>query len=231
MSTIPTDTIVQGDCLSVLKTLPSNSVDAIITDPPYGISYHGTRRKDKARWFAQIANDNAPYIWWLHDAARILKPTGALLCFTRYDTEEAFRFAARLAGLDPKTQIVWDKGVHAVGDCRGDFGLRHENIIFATKGQFAFPGHRPVSVIRVPRIASSRLTHPNEKPVELLLGLVEAVTRPGDLILDPFLGSGTTAVAAKMARRRYFGVEIDNGYLRAARARLAATAPCKQNEQ
>lgn len=215
----------------ILRTIPSDSIDAIITDPPYGISYHGTRRKDKARWFNKIANDCAPYIWWLLDAARVLKPGGALLCFTRYDTEEAFRFAIRLAGLEPKTQIIWDKGVHGVGDCRGDFGLRHENIIFAAKGRFAFPGHRPVSVIRVPRLASARLTHPNEKPVELLRGLVEAVTRPGELVFDPFLGSGTTAVAAKMARRRYFGVEIDVGYLNAAKARLAATAPCTQNEQ
>ena len=230
MSTLRTDTIIQSDCLLVLKKLPSNSIDAIITDPPYGISYHGTRRKDKARWFNRIANDTAPYIWWLHDAARVLKPGGVLLCFTRYDTEEAFRFAIRLAGMEPKTQVIWDKGVHAVGDCRGDFGLRHENVIFAVKGRFAFPGRRPVSVLRVPRLASARLTHPNEKPVELLQQLVETTTRPGDLILDPFLGSGTTAVAAKTLGRRYIGVELDPGFIRAAKARVAAIAPCTHTE-
>lgn len=219
-----TNTIIHDDCLRVLKSMQAESIAAIITDPPYGIDYHATRRKDKARWFRKIANDKAPYIWWLHDAARVLKPGGALLCFTRHDTEEAFRFAIRLAGLVPKTQIIWDKGVHGVGDCLGDFGLRHENVIFAVKGRFRFPHGRPVSVLRFQRLSSLRLTHPNEKPVELLKHLIEAVTRPEDLVLDPFLGSGTTAVAAKVLGRRYIGIELDAGYVRTARARLAAAA-------
>lgn len=109
MSSLQTNTIIHGDCLQVLKSLPEASIDAIITDPPYGIDYHATRRKDKARWFPKIANDRAPFIWWLHEAARVLKPDGALLCFTRFDTEEAFRFAMRLAGLAPKAQVIWDK--------------------------------------------------------------------------------------------------------------------------
>ena len=226
MSSLHTATIIQGDSLQVMRQLAPSSIDAVITDPPYGISYHGTRRKDKTRWFNKIANDTAPYIWWLHDAARVLKPGGVLLCFTRYDTEEAFRFAIRLASLEPKTQVIWDKGVHGVGDCRGDFGLRHENVIFAVKGRFAFPGKRPASVLRVPRLASARLTHPNEKPIGLMQQLVEAVTKPGDVILDPFVGSGTTAVAAKSLGRRYIGIELDAGYARSARARLAATASC-----
>lgn len=74
------------------------------------------------------------------------------------------------------------------------------------------------------RLSSKRLTHPNEKPVELLKTLIEAVTRPGDLVLDPFLGSGTTAVAAKALGRRYIGIELDPAYVRAARARLASLA-------
>ena len=226
MSTFRSDTIIQGDCLHVMKSFPDGSIDAIITDPPYGINFRSAFRKDKARWFPKIANDKAPFIWWIHDAARVLKPNGALLCFTRYDTEEAFRFAIRLAGLEPKTQVIWDKRRYGVGDCRGDFSLNHENIIFAVKGRFVFPNRRPSSVIGVQRLSSARLTHPNEKPVELLQQLVEAVTRPGDVILDPFLGSGTTAVAAKSLGRRYIGIELDPGYVRAARARLAVPAPC-----
>ena len=224
MSSLHANTIIQGDCLQVMRQLATGSIDAIITDPPYGISYHATRRKDKARWFPKIANDTAPFIWWLHEAARVLKPYGALLCFTRYDTEEAFRFAICLAGLQPKTQMIWDKGVHGVGDCLGDIGLRHENIIFAVKGRFRFPGGRPVSVVRVQRLSSPKLMHPNEKPVELLQNLVEAVTKRGDLVLDPFLGSGTTAVAAKMADRRFIGIELDPAYARAAKARVAAVS-------
>ncbi len=217
-----TNVIIHGDCLHTLKCMPEASVDAIVTDPPYGINFHSTFRKDTSRHFPKIANDNAPYIWWLHDAARVLKKGGALLCFTRYDTEEAFRYAMRIAGFSPKTQVIWDKGVHSVGDCLGDFGLRHENVIFAVKGRFRFPNGRPVSVIPIPRLASVRLTHPNEKPVELLKHLIQAVTKPGDVVLDPFVGSGTTAVAAKALGRRYIGIELDPGYVRKARARIAS---------
>lgn len=221
MSALRTNTIIHGDCLKILKTLPSNSIDAIITNPPYGINFQSRFRKDKTRWFPKIANDKAPYIWWLHDAARVLKPKGALLCFTRYDTEEAFRFAIRLAGLIPKTQIIWDKRRYTVGDCLGDFSLNHENIVFAVKGRFLFPNGRPCSVIPIERLGSTRLTHPNEKPVELLKYLIEAVSGPGDLILDPFVGSGTTAVAAKTLGRRFIGIELDRGYANAARARIS----------
>ena len=217
-----TNIIIHGNCLHILKSMPTASVDAIVTDPPYGINFHSTFRKDPSRHFPKIANDNAPYIWWLHDAARVLKKGGVLLCFTRYDTEEAFRFAIRLAGLIPKTQVIWDKRRYGVGDCRGDFSLNHENIIFAVKGRFLFPNGRPSSVIPIPRLASKRLTHPNEKPVELLQHLIAAVSKPGDLVLDPFVGSGTTAVAAKALGRRYIGIELDGGYARRARARLAA---------
>jgi len=223
MPTIPIrpNTIIRGDCLRELKAISDNSVDAIVTDPPYGIDFQSRFRKDKSRHFPKIANDKAPYIWWLHDAARVLKPCGALLCFTRYDTEEAFRFAIRLAGLQPKTQVIWDKRLYGVGDCRGDFSLNRENIIFATKGRFLFPNRRPSSVIPLQRLSSKRLTHPNEKPVKLLKQLIEVVTKPGDLVLDPFVGSGTTAVAANALGREYVGIECDPNYVRLARSRLA----------
>jgi DNA modification methylase len=81
-----------------------------------------------------------------------------------------------------------------------------------------------VSVLGVQRLASKRLTHPNEKPVELLKHLIEATTRPGDIVLDPFVGSGTTAVAAKALGRRYIGIELDLGYANAAKARVSLTA-------
>ena len=73
----------------------------------------------------------------------------------------------------------------------------------------------------VERLGSKRLTHPNEKPVELLKYLIEAVSGPGDVILDPFVGSGTTAAAAKTLGRRYIGIELDRGYANAARARIS----------
>jgi len=84
-------TIYADDALSVLRVLPANSVNAVITDPPYGIRYR-TKRGER------IANDDRPFIWWLHDAYRLTRAGGALICFCRWDVQEAFRFAIGLAG-------------------------------------------------------------------------------------------------------------------------------------
>jgi DNA modification methylase len=131
--------LMLGDCLERLKELADESVDSIVTDPPYGVDYQSAWRTDKSKWKPKIKNDKAPYIWWLKDAFRVLKVGGALLCFTRYDTENDFRWAMKLAGFMPKAQIIWDKQIHGMGDLKGDFAPQHENIIFANQGKVYFP--------------------------------------------------------------------------------------------
>ena len=191
--------------------MPDESVDAIITDPPYGINYHtkGTG--------ASIKNDKSPFIWFLYDAFRVLKSgdsgRGSLICFTRWDVEQTFIDAMKLAGFQVKSEVIWDKVMHGMGDCKAQFAPTHENVVFAVKGKFSFPGKRPRDV------ASGEMIHPTEKPVGLLTSLVNAVTKPGDLILDPFAGSGSTLVAAKKSGRRFIGVELDDEYYEKARRR------------
>lgn len=214
--------IYHGDCLEILKTLPDNSVDLVLTDPPYGIDYQSAWRTDKTQWKPKIANDKKPFIWWLPEAYRVLKEGGAMLCFTRYDTENDFRWAMNIAGFIPKMQVIWDKGVHGMGDLKGDFAPLHENIIFATKGRFIFPGKRPKSVIRCQRVSPEKLIHPNEKPVELLKEIIEATTTEGQTVLDAFLGSGATALAAYETRRSFIGIEMSEEYVKIAEARIAS---------
>ena len=96
----------------------------------------------------------------------------------------------------------------------------HENIIFAVKGKFCFPGHRPKDVVSFKKLSSSQMIHPTEKPVGLLASLITSVTKPGDLILDPFAGSGSTLVAAKKAGRRFVGIELDDEYFEKAQRRI-----------
>ena len=86
---IQTNTVITGDCMSVLRDMATESIDMVITDPPYGIDYQ-SHRKEKARRIAKIANDKAPFIWWIYDAARILKRGGGVLCFTRWDVQQVF---------------------------------------------------------------------------------------------------------------------------------------------
>lgn len=197
--------------------MEAGSVDAIITDPPYGINY-------VSQTGAKIKNDKSPFIWFLYDAFRVLKSgesgRGSLVCFTRWDVQQTFIDAMKLAGFQVKSEVIWDKVFHGMGDTKAAFAPSHENIIFAVKGKFSFPGHRPKDLVTFPEINSSKMVHPTEKLVGLLASLITSVTKPGDLILDPFAGSGSTLVAAKKTGRWFIGMELDGGHYETARRRV-----------
>lgn len=171
--------IEQGDCLEILRQIPAGSVDAVVTDPPYGIDYQSARRTDPTKRLKKIANDGQPFVWWLLDAFRITKPDGALICFCRWDVQEAFRQAIEWAGYTVKSQVIWDREVHGLGDLNAAYAPQHDVIWFATKGKFAFPSGRPMSVLRSQRLSGDQLTHPNEKPVDLMAQICRQVTPPG----------------------------------------------------
>jgi site-specific DNA-methyltransferase (adenine-specific) len=212
--------IICADCLEVLKSMPDKSVDLVLTDPPYGIDYQSARRIDRTEWKPKIANDKEPCVAWIADAARVLDDGGCLLCFCRWDVEDAFKKAIEGAGLIVRSQVIWDREGHGMGDLHAQFAPCHDIIWFATKGDYAFPGRRPESIIRSPRIGGLSLVHPNEKPVDLMRALIVAVSNEGDTILDPFCGSGTTCVAAKILGRKYIGIEISPVYAEIARKRV-----------
>lgn len=214
---IQENTIIHGDSLTVLRQMKPESVDAIITDPPYGINY-------VSQTGASIKNDKSPFIWFLYDAFRVLKSGeaghGGLICFTRWDVEQTFIDAMKIAGFNVKSEVIWDKVYHGMGDTKAAFAPSHENIVFAIKGKYSFPGSRPKDIVTFPKINSSKMVHPTEKPVGLLANLISSVTKPGDLILDPFAGSGSTLVAAKKTGRRFIGIELDDDYFVTAQRRI-----------
>lgn len=215
---IQENTVIHGDSLTVLRQMEPESEDAIITDPPYGIDYH-TKGMG-----GSIKNDKAPFIWFLYDAFRVLKSGASgrrtLICFTRWDVEQTFINAIQLAGFNVKSEVIWNKVTHGMGDLKAQFAPMHENIVFAIKGKFTFPGHRPNDLVTHQRLNGPQMIHPTEKPVSLLADLITAVTKPGDLILDPFAGSGSTLVAAKKTGRRFVGVELDYEYFEKAQRRV-----------
>lgn len=127
-----------------------------------------------------------------------------------------------LAGLKVKNVLVWDKQTHTSGDLKGDFGARYETIIFATKGRYLLPGKRPENLIACPAINSHYIIHPNQKPVPLIKQLTEQTTKPDELILDPFMGIGTTCKAAIETGRRSIGIELDERYFDIAIERCKA---------
>ena len=145
--------------------MPDESVNAIITDPPYGINY-------VSQTGARIKNDKAPFIWFLYDAFRVLKSGGTLLCFTRWDVEQTFIDAIELAGFRVKSEVIWDKVYHGMGDTKAAFAPAHENIVFAIKGKYSFPGGRPKDLVTFSKLGSAQMIHPTEKPVGLIANLI-----------------------------------------------------------
>ena len=209
---LPIDQIVHGDCIDVLRSLPAESVDAIVTDPPYGVGWAST--------IGKVQNDGRPFIWWLAEAYRVLKSKGAMVCFSRWDVEEVFRVASRAAGFKIKGQLIWDRMMFSQGDLTGAPAPQHDTAIFATKGRFAFAGPRLRSVQQAMRVAHQHRTHPTEKPVGLLRPIIEALVAPDGIVLDPFSGSGAVAVAAAGLGRRFVSIEIDGAHVTRSRARL-----------
>lgn len=212
--------MIQGDCLTELRSLPDGCVDAVIVDPPYGISYQSKQRREP---MGKLVNDDRPFIWWLFDGHRVTRKGGAIQCFCRADVQEVFREAMLNAGFTYRSQVIWDRMQHGKGDTRATYAPQHDVIWFGSKGRFAFRNGRPRSILRVKRMHYRLASHPTQKPVELMAQLIEHVTAPGELVLDPTCGSGSTGVAAVQLGRRFIGMELDQVHARTARRRMRGT--------
>jgi DNA modification methylase len=216
-------TLVHGDALTVLREIESNTVNATIVDPPYGIDYQSNRRVASEK-LEKIKNDKTPLLGWASELFRITKDTGCVACFCRWDVQNEFLLELEQGGWVVKSQVIWDKVIHGTGDLRGSFAPQHEVIWFAHKGGFSFPNGRPKTVIRVQRVDPARMTHPNEKPVELMEYLVVHLTAEGQLVLDFTMGSGVTGVASIKKKRSFYGIELDRVHFLSAKTRIENAA-------
>ena len=199
------------DCMDFLNEM-GGGIDAIITDPPYGISYQSARRIDKSRWKPKIENDETPYVEWIKPAFDKLKNGGRLICFYRWDVQDYFLDEITDAGFTVKSQVVWDKVMHGMGDLKGEFAPQHELMIYATKGRYEFKGSRPKTVYRHKRLDAESLIHPNEKPINLMAALIRDITIAGDVVYDPFGGSMATLCAAHKEKRIGISTELSKKY-------------------
>jgi DNA modification methylase len=208
-------TIYHGDCLEILPTLAPASVDLVVTDPPYGMKY-------ESNWNGAgdpIVGDDSVPIEWLREVRRLSKSRTALYWFAYEGSIEATRTAIRSIGYGLHTMLVWDKQVSTGGDL-SDYGRRTEYVVYATLGGSRLNGNRDANLISVPRVHQSRRLHPTEKPLALLTYLVVRTSAPSELVLDPFMGSGTALLAASSLNRRAIGIEIEERYCEIAAKRL-----------
>jgi DNA modification methylase len=207
----PINQLIQGDCRRVLKQLPDSCVDLIVTDPPYGVRYQDGFGRT-------IPNDDDPsrVLSAFTDLYRILRQDSVCISFYGWGHVDAFFRAWRQAGFRPVGHIVW---VKEYASRTRYLRYRHEQAYVLAKGRPALPAE-PLDDIQ-PWTYSGNADHPTQKSEEILIPLIEAFTRPGQVVLDPFAGSGSTLVAAAMTGRRYMGIELDQQYCAAARKRLA----------
>lgn len=217
-----------GDCLDVIPTL--GPIALVLTDPPYGIDCTKTGAPTKittgftGRGASVIAGDKKPDGRFLHAVAAILRPSGVVYTFSRWDVDREWHTLIEEAGLTPKNRIVWAKANWGSGDLTGAFGCQHETLWRAGKGQPTLRVARSGDVWADlwTQCVRSGKTHPFEKPVDLLAKAINADSDAHDLVCDPHAGSGSTGVAALRTGRRFVGVEIDPGYFALACERLRA---------
>jgi adenine-specific DNA-methyltransferase len=202
--------IIQGDCAAVLKTLPAASVDFVLTDPPYLVRY-------KDRSGRTIQNDNAPGVLdAFTDVYRALKPNTLCVSFYGWNRVDAFFAAWKAAGFTPVGHIVFSK---TYASAQRFVRYQHESAYVLAKGRPEMPA-APISDV-LPWHYSGNHSHPTEKSVDTLRPIVEAFSKPGDVILDPFAGSGSSLVAAALLGRNYLGIELEAQYCDLTRRRLA----------
>jgi len=247
--------VIVGDCLKVLRDLPGQSVDLVFADPPYNLQLASDLlRPNNTRvdgvdddWdkFSSFAEYDAFTRAWLCECRRVLKPDGAVWVIGSY--HNVFRLGAALQDLGfwIQNDIVWRK-VNPMPNFRGKrFTNAHETLIWAARDQRARATFNYESLKALnddlqmrsdwlfPICAGperlkdegGRKAHPTQKPEALLHRVLIASTKPGDVVLDPFFGTGTTGAVAKRLGRRFIGIERDRDYAKAAEERIAKIAP------
>jgi DNA modification methylase len=205
-----TNTITHGDCIQVMREMPAQSVDFILTDPPYLVNY----RDRDGRTIQNDANAD-----WLkpamREAYRVLKQDRVAIMFYGWTKVDMFFDAWKAAGFQPVGHIVFRKTYSSKARF---LSYQHEQAYLLAKGRPPLPKQPLADVMDMP-YSGNRL-HPTQKPVAALAPLVRSFTLPGELVFDPFAGSGSSCAAALLTGRKYLGIEMDSEYFRQASARL-----------
>jgi len=222
-----------------MKTLPDNSVDAVVTDPPYSSGARQTNQlrarkgmlrseKWKEEWFGTDNLSSYGFMFFMRglllSTFEKCKPGAHLYIFIDWRNYPLLSGVLESAGWRINNMIVWDKEIFGMG---ANYRNQHELIVFCSKGA-------PKKSYRhdVPNVIGSKrirqVTHPTEKPIDLINTFLSVSTQEGDTVLDPFMGSGTTGAACVQAKRHFIGIEIDPTYFDIATRRIEDTDPLFQ---
>lgn len=209
------------DCLEGMKEIPDGSVDLVLTDPPYMINNYSSMKGKIDPW-ADWCNAAHWYSEWFGEAKRILKDTGAMWTFLNWRSLVTFQRAACSVEWPIESLLVWDKCW--IGPS-GKKGLRpsYECVALFAGPDFEIPDRGLADIQRFKWSSKKPHGHPAEKPEELTRWLVENCSKPGDVVVDLFAGSGTTVESCLRTGRKYIGFEMNPKYHTIAQKRVADT--------
>jgi len=211
--------VIQGDSLEAISRMDEGIFDLILSDPPY-FQYKTSYRQDKDSKLSQalVYQDQKDQIRTIQECIRTLKMDRAFFLFTNWEQDWWMQQAL---GTLLRNKIIWDKGNWTAGDLMGSFGNQYEVILLGCKGKWKYRGKRESDLWRdIPRVGTNRI-HPTEKPVALYRKIIENSTDEGDLILDPYGGSGASVIAALELNRNMLVYEIDPDYKAGIDRRIA----------
>lgn len=206
----PVNAILHGDCIEVMRQIPTNSVDFILTDPPYLVNYRDrdgrTIQNDaKADWLKPA----------MAEAYRLLKQDRVAVMFYGWTKVDMFFDAWKEAGFQPIGHLVFRKSYSSKSRF---FRYQHEQAFLLAKGRPPLPKQPLGDVLDMPY--SGNKLHPTQKPVAVLAPLIRSFTLPGELVFDPFAGSGSSCAAALLTGRKCLGIEMDDAYFEQAVGRM-----------
>ncbi len=255
---LPLDSIVRGDCIAAMRAMPDKSVDLVFADPPYNLQLGGELFRPDGSHVDAVTDDwdkfdtfaayDAFTRAWLAEAHRILKDDGTIWVIGSY--HNIFRVGAAVQDLGYwiLNDIVWRKA-NPMPNFRGTrFTNAHETLIWASKGEgakYTF-NYRSMKTLNdelqmrsdwefpicggAERLKKGGVkVHPTQKPEALLYRILLACTKPGDVVVDPFFGTGTTGAVAKRLGRHWIGIEREGDYIEAAEERIAAALPLDES--
>lgn len=209
----------QGDCLELMKDIPNESIDMILTDPPYGMAFQSGHRTNR---YEKIIGDQN--LDWLDDFVeeifRVSKNNTAHYMLCSFHHIDIFKQAIQKR-FKVKNIITWVKNNTSMGDLKGDFAPKTEFIIFFQKGRRLINGKRDSNVFEYNKTKNE--LHPTQKPVDMTEYMLSKFSDEGNVILNPFMGSGTTGVACVNTNRNFIGMELDCDYFKVAEQRINET--------
>lgn len=214
--------LLNGDCLELMKGIPSGSIDLVLTDPAYGMDFQSHRRKEI---YDKIKNDTS--LEWLDryfaECSRILKDDTAIYCFCSWHNVDIFKKAFEKY-FKLKNIIVWVKNNHGSGDLKASYAPKHEFVLYGNKGRRTFYGKRMEDVIFANKTKNEN--HPTEKPTDLLEQFINNSTEKNTVVFDGFMGSGSTGVACVNTNRDFIGIELDENYFNISKKRIEEAKEC-----